>query len=214
MSSPEGPIVVFDLDGVLIDSAQANVQAFNHGLKQVGKLSTDEEILSLVGLPAVAMLTRLGCPEEESERVFQDFVRPFYVENLPELANAYEGARDVLLRLKDAGYAILSCTSGDRLTQTAALKAIGLWDLIELMQTPDDSQFGKPDPRYIQELLARYSGTGPVHHVEDSEVGLQMGRDAGATTYYASYGNGALSGKVEPDFILQSIGDLPQALGL
>jgi phosphoglycolate phosphatase len=207
------PIVVFDLDGVLIDSAEANVQAFRFGLEQVGVVVKDREsILELVGYPAFDMLAKLGCPEDELVAVFENFVRPFYVENLPTMARAYPGAREVLEELKEAGFQIGSCTSGDRTTQTSALQAIGLWDLIEKMQTPDDSKFGKPDARYLKELLARFDSHGDVHHVEDSEVGLTMGIEAGATIYYATYGNGHLTGKVEPDATIDDITELPQAI--
>lgn len=207
------PVVVFDLDGVLIDSAEANVQAFRFGMEQVGvKISDREEILSLVGLPAGEMLRRLGCPEEKIKSVFQETVRPFYVENLPALAKAYPGAKRVLSSLRESGFRVGACTSGDRMTQTAALRAIGLWELIEFMQTPDDSDYGKPEPKYLKELLEKFPQTEEVFHVEDSEVGLKMGRDCGAVTLYASYGNGSLSGEVEPDFTLEAIEDLPLAI--
>jgi phosphoglycolate phosphatase len=206
-------IVVFDLDGVLIDSAEANVQAFRYGLEQVGVRSGEREaILALVGLPAVEMLRRLGCPSQACFEVFDQHVRPFYLENLPALAKAYPGARRVLSSLRDSGFRLAACTSGDRVTQTAALEAIGLWEFIEEMQTPCDSGFGKPDPRYLMELLAKFPEGPRLHHVEDSEVGILMGRDCGAVTFFASYGNGSLSGQVQPDFILESIEDLPMAI--
>lgn len=207
------PVVAFDLDGVLIDSAEANVQAFRFGLEQVGvEVRDPEAILSLVGYPATRMLVELGCPEDQAGAVFNDFVRPFYIDNLPTLARAYPGSQRVLEQLREAGFRVAACTSGDRQTQTSALQAIGLWELIEEMQTPCDSEFGKPDVRYIGELLDRLGEYGDVHHVEDSEVGLRMGREFGATVYFASYGNGRLSGEVEPDFTLDNIEELPQAI--
>ena len=209
----DNAIVVFDLDGVLIDSAEANVQAFRFGLEQVGLRATDRDaILSLVGLPAVEMLRRLGCPEEAAFEVFDQHVRPFYLENLAGLAKAYPGSRRVLAGLRESGFRVGACTSGDRQTQTAALQAIGLWEFIEEMQTPCDSGFGKPDPRYLMELLAKFPEGGRLHHVEDSEVGILMGRDCGATTFFAAYGNGSLSGEVKPDYILESIEELPMAI--
>jgi phosphoglycolate phosphatase len=207
------PVIVFDLDGVLIDSAEANVQAFRFGLEQVGiHVSEPDRILHLVGYPADDMLRRLGCPEDQVTAVFEQHVRPFYIDNLPTLARPYPGAREVIEQLREAGFRVGACTSGDRQTQTSALQAIGLWDLIEEMQTPDDSTFRKPDTRYLTELLNRFGEYGDVHHVEDSEVGLVMGRDCGATTYYASYGNGQLSGKVEPHHTLECLAELPPTL--
>ncbi len=214
MSVPSAkPIVVFDLDGVLLDSAEANVQAFRYGLEQVGvTVSGRQAVLRLVGLPATEMLRRLGCPEESVRSVFNDHVRPFYVENLPALATAYPGAERILTNLKASGFHIAACTSGDRVTQTAALKAVRLWDHIEAMQTPDDSAHGKPDKRYLLELLAKFEGHGRVFHVEDSEVGLLMGQECGAVTIYASYGNGELSGAVKPDRTIATLVELPLAI--
>lgn len=207
------PLVIFDLDGVLIDSAEANVQAFRFGMEQVGvKVSEREAILSLVGLPAGEMLRRLGCPPEKVTEVFEKTVRPFYVENLPALAKPYPEAKRILTSLLKSGFRVGACTSGDRMTQTAALQAIGLWEQIEFMQTPDDSEFGKPDPQYLQELLNKFPDRGAVYHVEDSEVGLKMGRACGACTIYASYGNGSLSGETEPDFVLEALEELPLAI--
>lgn len=216
MSEPHDilePIVVFDLDGVLLDSAEANVQAFRYGLEQVDvHLHDREAILSLVGLPATEMLRRLGCPQERVLSVFNDHVRPFYVENLPTLATAYPGADRILTNLKASGFHIAACTSGDRMTQTAALKAVGLWDHIEEMQTPDDSLYGKPDRRFLMELLSKFDDIGQIFHVEDSEVGLLMGRECQAVTIYASYGNGQLTGAIEPDRTIASLEELPLAI--
>lgn len=207
------PVVVFDLDGVLIDSAEANVQAFRYGLEQVGVVVSDrQQILGLVGHTASEMLETLGCPTDQIAEIFSQFVKPFYMANLPTLARAYDGARQVIEQLKEAGFRIGACTSGDRQTQEAALQAIGLWDLIEHMQTPDDSEFTKPDIRYLSELLDRFGSYGDVHHVEDAEVGLAMGQEFGAVTYFAAYGNGDLSGRIAPDHTLAAITDLPQAI--
>lgn len=213
MANEKRPTVVFDLDGVLIDSAEANVQAFRYGLEQVGVVVSDpEDVLSLVGYPALDMLTKLGCPEKDAKGVFEDFVKPFYISNLPTLASAYPGALTVLSELREAGFLIGACTSGDRQTQTEALDSIGLLDYIEEMQTPDDSKYRKPDPDYLNELLGRLGEVGDVHHVEDSEVGLRMGLDCGATTYFASYGNGSLSGDVVPHVVLKNLKELPRAI--
>lgn len=214
MSSQEKkPIVVFDLDGVLIDSAEANVQAFAFGLEQVGvKVEDPKTILDLVGYPAIDMLLKLGCPEAEVEGVFNDHVRPHYIENLPQLARAFDGAAGVLEQLIESGFSVGACTSGDRETQTNALQSIGLWDYIEKMQTPDDSEFRKPQVEYMQELLDRFDEVGDVHHVEDSEVGLKMGLDIGATTYFASYGCGTLSGEITPHHTIKKIKLLPRMI--
>ena len=201
-------IIVFDLDGVLIDSEEANYQAFAYGIEQMGLPRPDRQsVVSLVGLKATIMLEKLDCPQEKVQETFQKYVQPFYLENLPQLAAPMPDAEDVLDELSQRGYRILACTSGDRRTQPAALKGIGLWDAIEKMQAADDSPFHKPDPRYLQELLADYSHH-TLLHVEDAEVGIRMGNACGATTIFAEYGFGSLPDDLDVDHRIHQLKEL------
>lgn len=183
-------LVVFDLDGVLIDSREANYQAFARGLKEVGKYPSPSEVSELIGHSAQEMLRRLGCPEADIEGIYQQVVKPHYFEHLPDLAQAVPEASRVLDQLRQRGHRLAACTSGDRSLQERALRHIGLWEYLEAMQTPDDSRFHKPQVEYLQELVDRLDYQGPMIHVEDSQIGLQMGLDWGATTVFADYGFG------------------------
>lgn len=201
-------IIVFDLDGVLINSEDANYQAFAYGIEALRLPRPDRQaVISLVGLKATIMLEKLGCPMEKTEEIFQKFVQPFYIENLPSLASPMPEADRVLATLKNRGYRILACTSGDRRTQTAALKGVGLWDAIEKMQAADDSSFCKPDPRYLTELLTDYEYQ-TLLHVEDAEVGIRMGQACGAVSIFAEYGYGSLPADLTVDHRLTTLADL------
>lgn len=201
-------IIVFDLDGVLIDSEEANYQAFAYGIEKLGLPRPDRQsVISLVGLKASLMLEKLGCPPGEVGRIFKEFVQPFYIENLPHLAAPMPQAEMVLANLKERGYRILACTSGDRRTQTAALQGVGLWNAIEKMQAADDSQFAKPDRRYLQELLEPY-GYQTLLHVEDAEVGIRMGQACGAVSIFAKYGYGSLPPDLSVDYRLTKLADI------
>lgn len=201
-------IIVFDLDGVLIDSEEANYQAFAYGIEKLGLPRPDrQDVISLVGLKAGLMLEKLGCPPGEVDRIFKEFVQPFYIENLPQLANPMPLAGQILTELKKRGYRILACTSGDRRTQTAALKGVGLWSAIEKMQAADDSQFAKPDRRYLQQLLEPY-GYQTLLHVEDAEVGIRMGQACGAVSIFAEYGYGSLPADLQVDYRLTQLAEI------
>ncbi len=201
-------IIVFDLDGVLIDSEEANYQAFAYGIEQLGLPKPDRQtVVSLVGLKASLMLEKLGCPRQEVERIFKDFVQPFYIENLPQLAASMPNAVTILGTLKQRDYRILACTSGDRRTQTAALQGVGLWSAIETMLAADDSPFAKPDPRYLQQLLAPYDYQ-TLLHVEDAEVGIRMGQACGAVSIFAEYGYGSLPNDLPVDYRLTQLADI------
>ena len=149
-------LVVFDLDGVLIDSRQANFQAFAYGVQALGLPTPAEEaVVSLIGLSAAEMLRRLGCPAERVAEIYEGFVKPHYLENLPRLARAVDGAAEVLTELRQRGHRVVACTSGDRALQEKALRHIGLRDFFEDMRTPDDSAFEKPQVEYLRELVDR-----------------------------------------------------------
>ncbi|QUS61196.1 HAD family hydrolase [Synechocystis sp. PCC 7338] len=201
-------IIVFDLDGVLVNSEEANYQAFAYGIEQLGLPRPDRQaVISLVGLKASLMLEKLGCPKEKVESIFKDFVQPFYIENLATLAAPMPKAVTVLATLQERGYRILACTSGDRRTQTAALQGVGLWSAIETMLAADDSPFAKPDPRYLQQLLAPYDYQ-TLLHVEDAEVGIRMGQACGAVSIFAEYGYGSLPADLPVDYRLTQLADI------
>lgn len=201
-------VIVFDLDGVLIDSGEANYQAFAFGLGQIGlPHPRRDQVVDLIGLKATTMLERLGCPQNETQQVFQDYVQPHYLENLPHLAQAVPGGDWVLSELRERGYEILACTSGARIVQAKALRALGIWKYIKKMQTPDDSVFGKPDPRYFQELIA-HCRPQTLLHVEDSETGIRMGHACGAVTVFSEYGYGSLPSDLAVDHRISSLSDL------
>jgi len=201
-------LVVFDLDGVLIDSREANFQAFAHGVEALG-LPTPEEgaVVGLIGLSAAEMLRRLGCPPDRVAEIYEGFVKPHYLENLPRLARAVEGAVEVLTQLRQRGHRVVACTSGDRALQEKALRHIGLRDFFEDMQTPDDSAFEKPQVEYLRELVERIGYRGSIVHVEDSPVGLEMGLNFGATTVFADYGFGKPE-PLKPHYRIGKLADL------
>ena len=199
-------MIVFDLDGVIIDSRLANHQAFAAGLVAAGLECPEEaSVVALIGLPAVDMLERLGCPPDRSQAIYDEVVKPFYLENLPLLAQPVPGARRTLEELKRRGFRIGACTSGDRATQERALEALELTAYFEAMQTPDDSAYRKPQVEYLAELVTRLGGRGErLWHVEDSDIGLKMGLDYGATTVFADYGFGR-PGQHEPHHRIPSL---------
>lgn len=207
---PLQKIIVFDLDGVIIDSRLCNYRAFAAGVEAAG-LATPEEatVVALIGLPAKSMLEKLGCPAHHSESVYEEVVKPFYLDNLGKLAQAVVGAEQTLQELRQRGYRIGACTSGHRALQEQALGSLGLMSFFEVMQTPDDSAHRKPDTAYLREVVEQLGGcnASSIWHVEDSEIGLKMGLDFGATTVFADYGFGA-PGAYRPHHRIASLENL------
>lgn len=203
-------LVVFDLDGVLIDSREANYQAFAAGIEAAGLPRPQaDEVICLIGLSAHEMMLRLGCPEDRARELYESVVKPHYLQHLSELAHPVADADATLRRLRADGCRVAACTSGDRQTQEQAMRHIGLWEHLEDMQTPDDSSYRKPQVEYLAELVRRLGHEGPVIHVEDSPVGLAMGLEWGAVTVFADYGYGE-PGELQPHHRIGRLSQLPE----
>jgi phosphoglycolate phosphatase len=206
-------VIVFDLDGVVIDSRQANFQAFAKGIEALGLAKPSEEsVVSLIGLSAHEMLVKLGCPEGRAVEIYESHVKPFYLENLALLAAPVPGAVELFEWLRQNDWKIGACTSGGRQLQVQALKGIGLLDFFSVIQTPDDSKFLKPAPEFLLEVLRKMGlEKEPFWHIEDSSVGLSMGLNCGAKTVFANYGFGT-PGDRQPHYRIDSIGELRELL--
>ncbi len=200
--------VVFDLDGVLVDSLEANVASFQAGMASIdGPIPDTETVASLLGKHPETMLTAMGCPAERAHEVYVDTVWPVYHRELPAKVQAFAGARDLLLWLRNQEVGVLACTSGELRVQQPVLEQLDLWPLIDDIQTPCQSEYRKPEAEFLQELLERNQRSGAIVHVEDAGVGLAMGKKVGATTVYARYGFADKEAEI-PDFTIDSLNEL------
>ncbi len=211
MSSTD--LIVFDLDGVLVDSREANVEAFSYGIEFLGReRPPSERVVALIGRTAGEMLLELGCPAERVREVYDRAVLPRYLDCLVTLARPMPGAHHLLETLTKSGMHVAACTSGGLKLQEAVLRQLGLRDAFRDIQAPDLSERKKPDPHYLGELVHRCGKFRRVVHVEDIEEGCLMGRRFGAVTVFAEYGYGSWSGHEEPDHRIHSLAELEPIL--
>lgn len=204
-----GPVlVVFDLDGVLVDSRDANVEAFSFALERIGRRRPPaRSVIDLIGKPARQMMLDLGCPEDRVDQAIHEYVSPRYLECLPTLARAMPGARETLQGLVRDGCLVGVCTSGARAVQEPVLRQTGLLEFVQRMQTPCRSQHRKPQPEYLHELIREFPAHGRLFHVEDTEEGVEMGRLGGAVTIFAEYGYGSLT-RERADHQIHNVGQV------
>lgn len=206
-------LVVFDLDGVLVDSRDANVEAFSYGIEYLGQdRPAADRVVALIGRTAAEMLTSLGCPADRVREVYDRAVLPRYLDSLVAMARPMPGARELLEKLSQAGIPVAACTSGGSNLQEAVLRQLGLRDAFRDIQAPDRSTRKKPDPLYLGELVERMGSPRRVVHVEDIEEGCLMGRRFGAVTVFAEYGYGNWSSPEEPDHRIWSLAELEAIL--
>jgi HAD superfamily hydrolase (TIGR01509 family) len=179
----EGPVqaVVFDLDGVLIDS-ESLVDDVRRGLaRDAGRPWPDEATRAMQGMSTPEWSTYLTDvvgvpgPAEAVARTAIDRVAAAYRTRLPLLP----GAVDAVRRLGEAFVLGLASSSPRRLID-AVLRTAGLTDLFRATVSTEEVAAGKPSPEVYREVTHRL-GVWPAAAVaiEDSTNGLRSAAAAG-----------------------------------
>lgn len=188
--------VLFDMDGVLIDSeaymAKTGVRALEHfGIH--AQLSDFEEFVGCGEDRYVGgVAEKHGVPYRTE---MKDFLYKCYGEHVKEEANIPDGVLDVLHTLRERGYRLAVCSSADRVKVLMNLDAIGADStLFDHLVTGTDIQRPKPDPE-IYLTGAASLGLAPADCivVEDAPSGIRAAHAAGieaiglATSFPAEY---------------------------
>jgi AHBA synthesis associated protein len=179
--------VVFDLDGVLIDSDEAMRQAFQAAYEHIG--GTGEapftEYRQHLGRHMPETLKIMGLPET----MYVPFVRESA--RLAHLLRPYQGAEQLLVGLRATGTRIAVATGKTHDRAEHALEAVGLRGYVEEVVGSDEVPHSKPAPDIVREALRRL-GCAPADSlmVGDSPLDLLSGRAAGTRTAAALWGQG------------------------
>lgn len=186
-------LVVWDVDGTLVDSRQTIFDSMQ-GAFAAGGLPplTYEAARQVVGLGLVEGIEALlpdAAPEvvdrvaDAYRAAFGAKVRqPGYIEPL------YEGAAETLDRLRAAGWKVAMATGKSRRGVETIVRMHGWADLFDSTHCADDGP-GKPHPAMVLEAM-KALGAGPQHTivVGDTAHDMRMARAAGAYAQGVSWG--------------------------
>ncbi len=188
-------LVIFDVDGTLIDSQDHILAAMRRAFGAAGlPMPTDQATLGIVGLslPQTMEVLVPGLATSERDRLVtlykQSFLAIRQETGGEALSPFYPGARDALDRLDRAGYLMSIATGKARRGLNHMLDSHGLQPLFVGTQTADDAP-SKPHPGMVLNCLA---ATGVAPHdavvVGDTEFDMAMARAAGARAIGVSWG--------------------------
>ena len=144
------PVVLFDLDGTVIDSGAIILASMRHAAKEVlGDEPSDELLLAAVGGPGLEAQMHALAPDRVEELVT---VYRAHNEPLHEQLMCCAGMEDVLVRLRDEGRRLGIVTAKRRATVELAFNVLPLRHLFETVVGGDETKRHKPDPEPL--LLA------------------------------------------------------------
>ncbi|HLF76695.1 MAG TPA: HAD family hydrolase [Dehalococcoidia bacterium] len=160
--NPERPVLVFDLDGTLIDSVYQHVITWSAALQQLGvNLSVwriHRRIGMSGGLIAHALLREAGRDlDDEVLRQLRDTHTALYLASA-EAIRPLPGARQLLEHLTKAGVPWAIASSGRRSTVQPMLNLLGV-DEDTPVVTHDEVTHAKPDPDLFLEAARRLGST-------------------------------------------------------
>jgi sugar-phosphatase len=173
MTQLECEAILFDLDGVLIDSTSCITRHWEEWARQHG-LETAAVMQVAHGLRTVETM-RLVAPHLDAEKEAERFTAAEVADT--EGVEAVEGALSLLQGLPEGMWAIV--TSGNRELARARLRRAGL-PVPQIVVSGDDVRQGKPAPEpYLVGADRLGKGVERVVVVEDAPAGVEAARAAG-----------------------------------
>jgi phosphoglycolate phosphatase len=224
-------LLVFDLDGTLIDSAQDLCNSVNAALAEcgLGPLA-DPTIAGFVGNGAPMLMRRslalagntaLDAVDEEVFKKAYAFFLQYYREHKLDFTYAYEGVLGALKALRE----LHDVPSGPERTMAVLTnkpvrpargicEGLGLADYFLHIYGGDSFPAKKPDPMGLRSLMEETGATAEeTVMIGDSQVDMQTARNAGAWALGCAFGFGPQNlMETAPDVLVESAGEWTKVL--
>ena len=213
-----GFLLLFDLDGTLIDSVPDLTNALNEILGERGYPPlVPEEVAPMVGDGVPALVARAfaarGGNAEEAAELLPRYIA-FYEANATRLTRPYPGVRETLLELRRRGYGTAICTNKLQRATVRVLRGLQLEDLFDGIAGGDKYAVRKPDAGHLLELIRELGGEqARAAMIGDSENDAAAGHAAGLPVLLLRYGYA----RAQPEslgaaVVVDRFDELPQAL--
>lgn len=183
-------LIVFDLDGVLVDAKEIHYESLNMALSEINPnyvISREDHITKYDGLPTNVKLNLLsddkGLPRNSHVDIWQR-KQELTSSVIKDKLHYDERLRDVLKHLKDDGFKIYVCSNSIRESLKLMLYKTGLIEFVDYFIANDDVKQPKPSPEiYLKAII--HAGVKPSETliVEDSYHGRQAAIDSGGNLF-------------------------------
>lgn len=206
--------VIFDFDGVIIDSGTDIAHAVQHTLKLFDRpVLSKSEIISYVGHGAEVLIRRSfkGCSEEVIQQVIPVY-KKYYLENSLVDTKLYNHVKETLEFIKKPmNKKIAMVTNKPEDIAARILKGLGIGEYFDLVVGPESVKKMKPDPEGIIKVLNTF-GIAAENAIMagDSHTDVEAGKNAGTVTCGVTYGLGATEELIQssPDFLIDKMSSL------
>ena len=185
-------LIVFDLDGTLIDSKLDLALSVNATRNHVGMPPLSHDLVySYVGNGASTLIRRSLGPEASQERVDSAlrFFYEYYQDHMLDNTVLYPGVQQVLDALFNEKFTLAILTNKPVRFSSLLVEKLGLADHFLRIYGGNSFHSKKPDPHGLNHLMAELATPkGRTLMVGDSAVDVQTARNAGTVSCGVTYG--------------------------
>lgn len=213
-------LIIFDLDGTLVDSSVDIANAINYAIEPYGiKPITVKETINLIGEGITRLMEKLIKSHESEVRsnidkdVLIDRFLEHYSAHLVDNTTVYPGVEETLEQLNSYKKAVIS--NKREVLSVKTLDNLGLLKYFDLVAGSDTTSEKKPSPQPILYVLSKLNITPrEAVIVGDSNFDIEAGRAAGIKTIAVTYGYRPVELLRNADFIINRMGELVNILRL
>ncbi len=202
-------LIIFDLDGTLVDSGRDITNALNYALKPYGlKDLTVVDTIKMVGEGITRLIEKvLG---EEKFQMRDEAIKRFldyYSEHLVDYSRIYPNVRETLEKLNGYKKAVIS--NKRELLSTRLLDKLDLLKYFDLVVGSDTTSEKKPSAIPVIHVITRL-GVSPDESmlVGDSNYDIEAGKKAGVKTVAVTYGFREKQYLLDADYMIDNLTDL------
>jgi phosphoglycolate phosphatase len=213
-------IVVFDLDGTLVDTAPDLINALNHVLDREGLPPVPlHAARNMIGAGARKLIERglelegRAAGVEDITRLTRDFI-DYYAAHIADASLPFEGLEGALDELAARGYRFAVCTNKLEWLSKLLLDRLGLSARFAAICGADTFGVAKPDPAILQQTIARAGGQlASAIMVGDAGPDIGVARRAGVPVIGVGFGYTDVPiADLKPDRLIHHMNDLPDAV--
>jgi phosphoglycolate phosphatase len=213
-------IIVFDLDGTLVDTAPDLINALNFVLDREGLPPVPlASARNMIGAGARKLIERglelegRFASVEEVTRLTSDFI-DHYAAHIADVSRPFEGVESALDDLQSIGYRFAVCTNKLEWLSRLLLDQLGLSSRFSAICGADTFGVSKPDPAILKQTIARAGGQlASTIMVGDAGPDIRVARRAGIPVIGVEFGYTEIPiADLKPDRVINHMRELPAAV--
>lgn len=200
-------LIIFDLDGTLVDAYQAINRSFNYTMRKLkSKQQSNSVIRRAVGWGDERLLKPFIKQKDLKKALL--IYRRHHKKALAKGSRLFPGAKKLLQRLKEKGYKLAVASNRPTRFSWIIIRSLGLKKYLDYVLCADKLKEGKPHPEIMNKVLKKfYLNPENALYVGDMAVDAQAGRRSKIKTVIVTTGSSTKPEieKERPPFIIKRI---------